>query len=698
MFVMPFHIETVKKQGLPLGVISLIALNIWMQDVQVFIHTFPQLFGGPAYVEDYLTFMSYKSIHPFSPGLLMSIFTHGGWWHLFGNMLFLWVFGWVLEDRLGTPKFLLLYLFSGLLGEGMEAAFIWAIHWIQHSEVFEYQAIGASGAVAGVMGAATLRFWNLKVRVLNPLVFFFIFWFLLPLLFPFYFNNFWMIPFVLLFGVPFGYLVGYFPHSWSFRWPLWVFTLLFFAGEYLDVVFGVWDGTNHMAHAFCFMMGAGMGYLLYLPQENLEELRLGDAREHRDRSRWEAAAGSFTDYLKKRPEDTPVYLELAEVYERLHQKSRYKKTGFKRMAHLNFQKAMEGYMNTARGLEALKIYRKLRGDYPDSEFRPEVLDRLQRLGLSNPALSLENEKRRRGLEAEIKELAGQGRYHDAHPPLEEWWKLGTPDDTDPAFLGLALQMFHRFKEGRKVESGAEQLAATGDLAQATQALWFLAGEWLGTPKQLRLRVAFRRALVRFPDLKLNRELMEKTAGLELAGVDLDAKQEHEERLVNLEWDIRALAEKGHFREALPKLAQWWALTPYQEADLGFLTAALDLFDQAGEGNQAEQLAFHLAQHGDERQAARGLWALKKYWMGTPRQVRLAETFKRALERLPDLRLNRELMDSVKGLGLEGADAEARESHLSRREGLEQSIRQVAESGVPAQAVDDLEAWWALGRY
>jgi len=95
--------------------------------------------------------------------LLTCMFLHGGWLHLIGNMWFLWLFGNNVEDRLGPLLFLVLYLFGGLLGSGC--------HYLNdvHSQV---PVIGASGAVATVLGAYAITWPWARVRTL---VFLFIF-------------------------------------------------------------------------------------------------------------------------------------------------------------------------------------------------------------------------------------------------------------------------------------------------------------------------------------------------------------------------------------------------------------------------------------------------------------------------------------------------------------------------------------------
>ncbi|HEY7727740.1 MAG TPA: rhomboid family intramembrane serine protease, partial [Candidatus Eisenbacteria bacterium] len=75
---------------------------------------------------------------------LTSMFLHGGWLHLIGNMWFLWVFGDNVEDALGSIRYLFFYLFCGL-GAGIT-------HWLLQP-ASALPTVGASGAIAGVLGA-----------------------------------------------------------------------------------------------------------------------------------------------------------------------------------------------------------------------------------------------------------------------------------------------------------------------------------------------------------------------------------------------------------------------------------------------------------------------------------------------------------------------------------------------------------------
>lgn len=91
-----------------------------------------------------------------------SMFLHGGWLHIGSNLIFLWIFGDNIEDTLGRGRYLALYLASGLVG-GLTHTLIELESTIP--------TIGASGAIAGVLGAYALRFPRARVLTLVPILF-----------------------------------------------------------------------------------------------------------------------------------------------------------------------------------------------------------------------------------------------------------------------------------------------------------------------------------------------------------------------------------------------------------------------------------------------------------------------------------------------------------------------------------------------
>jgi membrane associated rhomboid family serine protease len=96
--------------------------------------------------------------------LITSMFLHGGWMHLIGNMWFLWIYGDNVEDILGRWRYLLFYVLCGV-GAGL-------VH-LAFNLASRVPTVGASGAIAGVMGAYLLKFPHSRIVMLVPIFVFF---------------------------------------------------------------------------------------------------------------------------------------------------------------------------------------------------------------------------------------------------------------------------------------------------------------------------------------------------------------------------------------------------------------------------------------------------------------------------------------------------------------------------------------------
>ena len=131
--------------------------------------------------------------HPRPIAYLSSTFLHGGWLHLIGNMWFLWLAGFVLEDAWGRPLYLAFYLTAGIAATQFDA-------WANPGSVAV--SYGASGAVAGLMGAFLVRFPKLKIR----LVWFFGSW--LSGFWGLWVRAYWLLPLWLGMEIYYGKLSG----------------------------------------------------------------------------------------------------------------------------------------------------------------------------------------------------------------------------------------------------------------------------------------------------------------------------------------------------------------------------------------------------------------------------------------------------------------------------------------------------------
>lgn len=139
------------RRTVPLVTYILIVLNA--------IFFFVELSGGDVFIEKWAFVPSRFLANPIgdSVTILTSMFMHGGWAHLAGNMLYLWIFGDNVEDRFGHIKFLVFYLVCGVAATFAQLAF---------STTSNIPNLGASGAIAGVLAAYILMFPQGKVKVL----------------------------------------------------------------------------------------------------------------------------------------------------------------------------------------------------------------------------------------------------------------------------------------------------------------------------------------------------------------------------------------------------------------------------------------------------------------------------------------------------------------------------------------------------
>jgi len=148
----------------PSVTIGIISLNIVVFILQVLSGGDGQriVFAYGAIPHNIVSFESTQPIHPFLT-IFTSMFMHGGLFHIFGNMLYLWIFGNNIEDRLGHVRFIIFYLFCGIAA---------ALSHVLTAAGSNVPMIGASGAVSGVLGAYLLLFPYARIHTVIFLGFF----------------------------------------------------------------------------------------------------------------------------------------------------------------------------------------------------------------------------------------------------------------------------------------------------------------------------------------------------------------------------------------------------------------------------------------------------------------------------------------------------------------------------------------------
>ena len=150
--MLPIGDDDSSRRTVPIVTLALIALNV--------LFFFVELSGGDPFVKQWAFVPSRFLANPAAdlPTLFTSMFMHGGWLHLGGNMLYLWIFGDNVEDRFGHGLFLVFYILCGLAATFAQMMF---------SAGSSVPNLGASGAIAGVLGSYILLFPQGRVRVLQ---------------------------------------------------------------------------------------------------------------------------------------------------------------------------------------------------------------------------------------------------------------------------------------------------------------------------------------------------------------------------------------------------------------------------------------------------------------------------------------------------------------------------------------------------
>ena len=145
----------------PVVTVFLIVIN-----VLVFLHEFWLGMVDEYSLNHFMALYSLRPAYFHIENVVSSMFLHANWGHVLGNMLFLWVFGDSVEDILGHGKYLLFYLLCGI-GAGLAQVMI--------DPYSRIPMVGASGAIAGVMGAYLVKFPRSNVVMLAWLILFFTF-------------------------------------------------------------------------------------------------------------------------------------------------------------------------------------------------------------------------------------------------------------------------------------------------------------------------------------------------------------------------------------------------------------------------------------------------------------------------------------------------------------------------------------------
>jgi membrane associated rhomboid family serine protease len=147
----PFGDDNSSRRTLPVVTYALIALNVLVFSIE--------LNQGAPFIRQWAVVPRQLVANPSAeiPTIFTSMFMHAGWMHLLGNMLFLWIFGDNVEDRLGRAKFLIFYLVCGIVATLAQVAV---------SAESSIPSLGASGAISGVLAGYLVLFPKGQIKVL----------------------------------------------------------------------------------------------------------------------------------------------------------------------------------------------------------------------------------------------------------------------------------------------------------------------------------------------------------------------------------------------------------------------------------------------------------------------------------------------------------------------------------------------------
>jgi membrane associated rhomboid family serine protease len=234
---------------------------------------------NPGFIWDHYESLIFVPESPRPTALLLNAYMHGSWIHLLSNMISLIVFAPVLEDRLGTRRFLVLYHLCNIFGNLVQGAV--SLMWIPGAA--SYGILGASGAIAGLLGLFLVRLYFTRLRVG--------YWAFMPLQ---------AYTRAGLVSIP---VVG--------AISIWFLTQLAIAVMQTQGAAAQVAAASHLGG---LISGVGLGFLLGLRSRGLAEAHLHRGRIYLDKAQWFAALGEFVEYVRRQPQDPEGHLELARTY------------------------------------------------------------------------------------------------------------------------------------------------------------------------------------------------------------------------------------------------------------------------------------------------------------------------------------------------------------------------------------------------
>jgi membrane associated rhomboid family serine protease/outer membrane protein assembly factor BamD (BamD/ComL family) len=259
------------------------------------------------------------------PAAVAAAFLHYGYVHLIGNLVYLLLFGWYLEDRMGTLPFGLLFLGASLLGNVAQG---WYNLHVLHVNM---GIIGASGAVSGIMGAALVRFYVSRVKIA--------YWVFMPLL---AYNRAGRVDVPIVFAL-----------------VLWILLQI---ARGLAQLEGTSLGVAYMTHLAGFAFGIAFTLATGGWKEARSEAFYVRAQRYLRKGDFFGAQEEFSHYVATRPDDGDAHAQLARVQVQ---------TGDEIGAKASYLKACEILLRSQDRSECEDVYAQALRGFPDFCLSPE---------------------------------------------------------------------------------------------------------------------------------------------------------------------------------------------------------------------------------------------------------------------------------------------------------------------------------------
>jgi len=258
--------------------------------------------------------------HPSISNILSSMFLHADVLHLGWNMLFLWLFGPNVEDALGCLEYAIFYF-----GSGFAAALLHVIVAQGFTPAAaDIPMVGASGAIAGILGIFAVRFYRTRIRI-------------------------W-------------YLVFFYLLRWgTFTIPAWIGLGIWFAQQFVGGLRGIvapqLGGVAYWSHIGGMLFGMALAYALRMGREGTKEYLMSDARIGLAQGTTLDAVENLLSLLGRDPENPDAHQELARTYTMQQNPER---------AVAHYGKSIELYLQRGEREKAVESFAQLKQHYPNA--------------------------------------------------------------------------------------------------------------------------------------------------------------------------------------------------------------------------------------------------------------------------------------------------------------------------------------------